>query len=59
MNLLRTSQNAWGQEVLVGASFDILPLFVAAGLAIILGHALFKALWEPRVRRRLERPSGS
>lgn len=59
MNLLRTSQNAWGQEMLVGASFDLLPLFVGAGLALILGHGLFKALWEPRVRRRLERRSDS
>jgi hypothetical protein len=57
MNLLRTDTNAWGQEVLLGISWDLLPLFVAAGVVIILGHALFKALWEPAVGRRLERQS--
>jgi hypothetical protein len=54
MELLRTSQNAWGQEVLLGVSFDLLWLFVAAGGVVILGHVLFKALWEPAIRRRLD-----
>ena len=54
MELLRTSQNAWGQEVLLGVSFDLLWVFVATGGLVILAHALFKALWEPAVRRRLE-----
>jgi hypothetical protein len=58
MNLLRTGANAWGQEVLLGISWDLLPWFVGAGIAIIVGHALFKALWEPAVRRRLERQPG-
>lgn len=56
MTLLRTDQNAWGQEVLLGASYDLLPLFVGAGIAIIVLHALFKALWEPVIRRRLQEP---
>jgi hypothetical protein len=55
MNLLRTDTSPWGQEVLLGISWDLLPVFVAAGVLIILGHALFKALWEPAIRRRLER----
>jgi hypothetical protein len=58
MNLLRTDTNAWGQEVLLGVSWDLLPAFVGAGLVIIVGHALFKALWEPAVRARLERQPG-
>ena len=56
MNVLRTDINAWGQEVLLGISWELLPLFVAAGALIIIGHALFKALWEPAVRRRVEQP---
>jgi hypothetical protein len=56
MNLLRTDTNPWGQEVLLGVSWDLLPVFVAAGVVIILGHVVFKALWEPAMRRRLERP---
>lgn len=55
MNLLRTDTNAWGQEVLLGVSWDLLPLFVGAGVLIIVLHVLYKALWEPVVRRRLER----
>ena len=56
MNLLRTDTNAWGQEVLLlGISWDLLPWFVSAGVALIVAHALFKALWEPAVRHRLER----
>jgi hypothetical protein len=58
MNLLRTDADAWGQEVLLGISWDLLPLFVGAGLALIVAHALFKALWEPAVRHRLERQPG-
>ena len=56
MNLLRTDTNAWGQEVLLGISWDLLPVFAAAGGVIILAHLLFKALWEPAMRRRSERP---
>ena len=58
MTLLRTDTNAWGQEVLLGISWDLLPLFVGAGIALIVAHVLFKALWEPAVRRRLERQPG-
>ncbi|MGH6902705.1 MAG: hypothetical protein ACREIR_08195 [Geminicoccaceae bacterium] len=58
MNLLRTDANAWGQEVLLGISWDLLPWFVGAGIVIIVGHVLFKGLWEPAVRHRLERQPG-
>jgi hypothetical protein len=58
MNLLRTDANAWGQDVLLGISWDLLPWFVGAGIVIIVGHVLFKALWEPAVRHRLERQPG-
>jgi hypothetical protein len=44
--------------VLLGVSWDLLPVFVGAGVAIIVAHALFKALWEPAVRHRLERRPG-
>jgi hypothetical protein len=56
MELLRTETSPWGQEVLLGISWDLLPLFVGAGVAVIVVHALFKALWEPAVRRRQGRP---
>jgi hypothetical protein len=53
MELLRVAKNAWGQEVLLGVSWDLLWVFLGAGVAMILAHLLYKALWEPRVRRRL------
>jgi hypothetical protein len=59
MELLRTDTSPWGQEVLLGVSWDLLPVFVGAGALLIVVHALFKALWEPVVRRRLDpRPRG-
>ncbi len=48
MELLRVARNPWGQEILVGASWELLWLFVAAGVLFMLGHALYKARWEPR-----------
>jgi hypothetical protein len=56
MDLLRTDVSPWGQEVLLGISWDLLPFFVGAGALLIVAHALFKALWEPAVRKRLDRP---
>jgi hypothetical protein len=55
MSLLRTDTNAWGQEVLLGISWDLLPMFVGAGVVLIVAHALFKAFWEPVVRQHLDR----
>jgi hypothetical protein len=56
MELLRTDVSPWGQEVLLGISWDLLPVFVGAGVLLIVVHALYKAIWEPAVRHRLDRP---
>jgi hypothetical protein len=40
-----------GQEQLIGASWDLLPWFVGAGLAFILLHAVVVALAKARSRR--------
>ena len=56
MELLRTDVSPWGQEVLLGISWDLLPVFAGAGALLIVVHVLFKALWEPAVRKRLDRP---
>jgi hypothetical protein len=42
MELVRTSRNVWGQEVLQGMSWDLIGLFFAAGLAVIVAHALYR-----------------
>ena len=40
MEILRVTRNAWGQEVLEGVSWDLLPVFFLAGVLIVVGHAL-------------------
>lgn len=40
MDVFRVARNAWGQEVLVGMSWDLLWLPVAAALAVIAAHLL-------------------
>lgn len=41
MEFFRVSRNAWGQEVLIGASWDPLWLFVAAGVLFIIVHMIY------------------
>jgi hypothetical protein len=41
MEVLRFSSNAWGQEVLEGISWDLLPLFFGVGVAVIVVHGLY------------------
>lgn len=52
MDLFRVSRNAWGQEVLIGASWDLLWLFVAAGVVFIVAHMIY-------MRFRADRHRGS
>jgi len=40
MEILRVAKNAWGQEVLVGVSWDLLWWFVGASLVFIVVHAI-------------------
>jgi hypothetical protein len=42
LDILRYSSDAWGQKVLDGASWDLLGLFFAVGLVLIIVHALYK-----------------
>ena len=44
MELFRVSRNVWGQEMLVGMSWDLLWLPVAAAIAVIAAHQLFRRL---------------
>ena len=45
----RRASNPWGQEILLGVSWDLLWLFVAAGGAAIIVHVLFRLLWAPQL----------
>ncbi len=44
MDILRYSSNAWGQTVLEGASWDLLPIFFGLGIGIIVVHLIAKRL---------------
>ena len=49
MQFFRYSKSIYGgQEQLIGASWDLLPWFVAAGLAFIVLHAILSALAKAR-----------
>jgi hypothetical protein len=44
MELFRFASSVYGQPVLLGASWDLLVWFVAAGAAFIVVHATYKAV---------------
>ena len=47
MELFRVTKNAWGQEILVGVSWDLAWVFLgAAGLFVVL-HAVYKLTIAP------------
>jgi hypothetical protein len=53
MQLFRYSSSIYGgSDVLIGASWDLLPWFVGAGLAFIIVHASVKAF----IGRRADEP---
>lgn len=47
MELLRFSRDAYGQEVLLGISWDLLWVFVGGAVAFIIVHMIYKAFLEP------------
>jgi formate dehydrogenase subunit gamma len=48
MEFLKYKSDAWGQQVLEGVSWDVIWLFVAAGLMVVVVHAAYVA-WRKRV----------
>ncbi len=44
MNLLRFGHDAYGERVLNGVSWDLLPVAFWAGVAVIVGHLIYRAL---------------
>jgi hypothetical protein len=52
MQLFRYSTSIYGgSDVLIGASWDLLPWAVAAGVVVIVMHAVIKALTSRRTDR--------
>jgi hypothetical protein len=51
MTFFRYTKSIYGgQEQLIGASWDLLPWFVAAGAAFIIVHAILAAFAKARER---------
>lgn len=59
MELFRVSRNLYGQETLVGVSWDLLWWFVGAGAAFIVAHAVWMAFRRSRARAAPKGGGGS
>ena len=64
MHLVRVSTDVWGQRVLEGVSWDLLPVAAGIGAAVIIGHGLYAlfrrkqaahTVSSPPVEERIER----
>lgn len=44
MELLRYGHDAWGETVVNGLSWDLLPWAFGAGVAVIVIHLIYRAL---------------
>ncbi len=51
MELFQWGQNPWGQEMLIRVSWDLLYLAFWAGIAFILFHVVYAAVWLPKLLR--------
>jgi hypothetical protein len=48
MELFRVSRNVWGQEILQGMSWDLLPIFFGVGAVFIIFHMIYRWLLTPK-----------
>ncbi len=48
MELFRVSRDVYGREVLQGMSWDLLWVFLGAGIAFVVLHALYRVLLAPK-----------
>jgi len=44
MDILRVSRDVYGQEVLEGVSWDLLPVAVGIGVLVIIGHVIWRLM---------------
>ena len=58
MELFQWDTNPWGQEVLIRISWDLLYLFFWAGIAFIVFHVVYAAVWLPRLAREAANGGG-
>ena len=51
MELFQWGTNPWGQEILIRVSWDLLYLAFWGGVAFVLFHLIYAAVWLPRLAR--------
>ena len=51
MELFQWGTDPWGQEVLIRVSWDLLYLFFWVGVGFIVFHAVYAAVWLPKLAR--------
>ena len=51
MELFQWGTNPWGQETLIRVSWDLLYLFFWAGVAFVVFHIVYAAVWLPKLAR--------
>jgi hypothetical protein len=44
MEFFRVGHDVWGQRVLEGVSWDLLPVAAGIGAAVIVGHLIYKLI---------------
>ena len=49
MELFQWGTDPWGQEVLIRVSWDLLYLSFWAGVAFIVFHLIYAAVWVPKL----------
>jgi hypothetical protein len=55
MDILRYGHDAWGERVINGASWDLLPVAFWAGVAVIVVHLVWRAISRRQRRREVSR----
>jgi hypothetical protein len=51
MDFLQWGTNPWGQEILIRVGWDLLYLSFWAGVAFIVLHLAYAAVWVPRLAK--------
>ena len=59
MELLRYSSNAWGQTTLEGVSWELIPVFLGLGFAVVIVHGVYLWLFPPPDTHDEPRPDRS
>jgi ABC-type proline/glycine betaine transport system permease subunit len=59
MDLMRYGHDVWGEKVLNGVAWDLIPLAFWAGVAVIVLHLIYRAIGRNTARRRQSRTAQS